>query len=233
MTLERVVEQLNHLSNHHGAILFDLDGTLMNTEPLHAKALSTYFHRDDLEKLLERFIGVADTDVFYKLQKEKLLPATLSLNQFLKDKNETMARLISELSDNEFDHYLTPSLLAFLNHPKIKKIKKAVVSASESLVVERLLQKKDLRKNFVATFYRGLTFKSKPSASPYLLAMRELSLSTSKTMIFEDSPTGTRAALESGALVVRITHNLPDKGQNHSFKNLINLNDFSPLCKLL
>lgn len=233
MTLEPVIERINHLSSHHGAILFDLDGTLMNTEPLHAKALSTYFHRDDLEKLLERFIGVADTDVFYKLQGEGLLPATLSLHQFLKEKNETMARLISELPDDEFDRYLTPSLLSFLSHPKIKKMQKAVVSASESLVVERLLQKKDLHKNFVATFYRGLTFKSKPSASPYLMAMRELLLSTKETLIFEDSPTGTRAALESGAFVVRITHNLPDGGKNHSFKNLINLNDFSPLCKLL
>ena len=44
----------------------------------------------------------------------------------------------------------------------------------------------------------------KPAPDPFLLAARELGFSASKCVVFEDSPSGIRAGLASGATVIAV-----------------------------
>jgi HAD superfamily hydrolase (TIGR01509 family) len=93
-------------------------------------------------------------------------------------------------------------LLKFL---KKEKKKVAVVSASEDLIVAETLKCFEIHSYIDLQMGRHQTTLTKPHPEPYLEGMRRLNTDSSKTLIFEDSPTGLQSAIASGANVIRIT----------------------------
>lgn len=188
------------------AIIFDMDGTIVNTEPLHAKAavmvLKDLGIEIDLESCLDQFYGMTDTAVL------KLTCPTLSdaeIDQAIVRKNEELIKLFRQLADEEKHQYITPGLFDFLKHLKKENKQLAVISASEDIIVTETLKCFEIHHYMDLQMGRHQTPLTKPHPDPYLEGMRRLKTDPSKTLIFEDSPTGLASALASGASVIRIT----------------------------
>lgn len=188
------------------AVIFDMDGTIVNTEPLHARAavivLRSLGIDIDLESCLDKFYGMTDTAVL------KISCPTLNdseIDQAIAEKNIHLIKLFKNLSAAEKLQYTTPGLFDFLKFLKRENKQLAVVSASEDIIVSETLNCFDIHSYIDLQMGRHQTNLTKPHPEPYLEGMRRLNTTPSKTLIFEDSPTGLESAVASGANVIRIT----------------------------
>jgi beta-phosphoglucomutase-like phosphatase (HAD superfamily) len=80
-----------------------------------------------------------------------------------------------------------------------------LVSASPRPIVDGVLQGMS-EKYFDTTVAAGDIERTKPFPDPYLHAARLLGVDITRSLIFEDSPTGITAAVASGAFVVAVPH---------------------------
>lgn len=180
-------------------ILFDLDGTLLDTEIIHAKALKATLvevqpntlYSD--KTLKDDFNGMTDVDVYNKLNLK-----AVTLNSFLESKNENF-KSIMRVEKN----LLNSNIKNFLVDLKNENYNMALVTASERDVAIALLEHTDIISLFDTIICRDDLEKSKPDPLPYVTAMKRLGSSCDETLIFEDSETGLKAARSSKAKYIK------------------------------
>ena len=197
---------LKNLVKHKGVILFDMDGTMVNTEPLHAKAasivLNTLGVKVDLMASIDKFYGMTDHVVL-----KALCPnlTEVEINNCIEQKNLQLIKLFQNLSHNEKESYITPGLFPFLKYLKDENKKIAVVSASEDIIVFETLKCFGIDIFVELQMGRNQTVLTKPHPDPYLEAMKRLDITHHDAIIFEDSPTGIKSAYATKSKVVRVT----------------------------
>ncbi len=197
---------LKTLLNSHDAVIFDMDGTIVNTEPLHARAAVIVLRSRgidiDLEACLDQYYGMTDTAVLKHACPEL---TDHEIEVAIAEKNKHLLEIFKNLTHEEKINYITPGLFDFLHALKKEKKATAVVSASEDIIVEKTLECFGITTHIDLQMGRHQTTFTKPHPEPYLEGMRRLKSLPTKTLIFEDSPTGLQAAIASGANVIRIT----------------------------
>jgi HAD superfamily hydrolase (TIGR01509 family) len=201
-----------------------MDGTMVNTEPLHARA-ATIVLQDlgidfDLMKCIDKYYGMTDAAIL-KIECPQF--SDQQIDETISQKNEKLIHLFNELANEEKSQYITPGLIDFLAHLQAENKNIAVVSASEDIIVTETLKCFNLSRFIPLQMGRGQTVKTKPHPDPYIEAMNRLKSSPQETLIFEDSPTGLAAASASKAQVVRITGFIHayQKSNHIEFKNFL------------
>jgi HAD superfamily hydrolase (TIGR01509 family) len=217
---------LKTLVSSKNAIIFDMDGTIVNTEALHAKAATLVLKEMgitiDIESMLTQFYGMTDTLVL------KTLCPQLSEHEIqsaILKKNFHLLKIFQGMSKTEKDAHTTPGLFEFLNFLIKEKKKLGVVSASEDIIVIETLKTFGISNYMEIQMGRNQTMLTKPHPEPYLEGMRRLNSTALDTLIFEDSPTGLLSAHASGAEIVRITefsHSL-EKSKYKEIPNFLKL----------
>lgn len=197
---------LKTLVKNKSAILFDMDGTLVNTEPLHAKAavmvLDSMGIKIDLENTIDQFYGMTDEVVLKTVcphLTDKEIVAAID------EKNRHLIKIFKSLNQKDKDRYITPGLFDFLKYLRNEKKKCAVISASEDIVVAETLLCFDIHSMVDLHMGRNQTVLTKPHPDPYIEGMKRLQVHAQETLIFEDSPTGLKSAKQSLAEVIRVT----------------------------
>jgi beta-phosphoglucomutase len=120
--------------------LFDMDGTLMFTERLHAMAINSILVNNeenpfDIDVLESICIGLNDEVVFHKLQKDQLLK-DLSLEQFIADKKVIFFKLLKDIRPAEI---FKPAVKKLLKDIKKSNSQLALVTSSERETTYQLL----------------------------------------------------------------------------------------------
>lgn len=187
--------------------LFDMDGTLVNTEPLHARAMDKVLQKNNInhqigdDESMEHFMGMTDTSVLRELCPEL---SDIEIDRLIAEKNIVLRDILLELDTHTKEQLTTPGLHELLSFIKSQKKNLAVVSASENAIVDATLKAFDLIHHFDFWLGRGSTARTKPHPDPYIEAMKKAGFKETETVIFEDSPTGLRAAKDSGASVIEV-----------------------------
>lgn len=206
----------SNLLENKKAIIFDLDGTILNSEPLHAKAitrvLETFknsnllpanFEVPNSEYLISHFHGYSDDLVLSKIFPED--QKTLNLEVFIKKKSEAFEQVLLETSVADLKKELLPGIENFLEKKSKEDILLGLVTASSERIGRLILDKFNFTRFFDLLLFREDTYFTKPSPSPYFRALRKLNLFASEVLIFEDSSVGLEAALATGAEVIQVT----------------------------
>lgn len=187
--------------------LFDMDGTLVNTEPLHAKAMDIVLKKAGIslsiseEEAMERFKGMTDTLVLKALCPEI---DESKREKMIEDKNQILKVIFKNLTEQELHALTSPGIREFLQSIKQQGKKLAVVSASENEVVYETLHAFRLYHEFDFWFGRGSTERTKPHPDPYIEAIKKANIAKERTVIFEDSPTGLTAARAAGTKIIEV-----------------------------
>ena len=182
------------------AILFDMDGLFIDSEPDWHEAESEMMKSngydwapaDQLQCLGGPLSRV--TEYMAKCLDGKRTPQELGV--LIVDE---MVRRVST------DVNLMPGSLEFSRIAHSANIPQALVSASPRVIVDAMLA--GMReKYFLQTVASGDIERTKPFPDPYLHAAKLLDVNIENCVIFEDSPTGLTAARASGAFVIAIPH---------------------------
>ncbi len=172
------------------AIFFDLDGTLVDTEPLKFIA-----HRAALESRGGSLDGGAYAKVIGQSH-DRVREHFLTLNRI-------------EMTDDEYDRcwensYVSqvrvsteayPDAVEFLNKTKDKGLKCVLVTSSDKVSMQTVLEKTGLQLHFDITICADDVLNCKPSPEPYERALKILGLVPHEAMVIEDSPTGYESAI--------------------------------------
>ncbi|WP_299789406.1 HAD family phosphatase [uncultured Marivita sp.] len=185
------------------ALLFDLDGTMLNSDPIH-EAVFTELWTDR---------GLPMPDGFYIEQVHGRLNVDV-FAEYLPDEPDPQA--LSEWKEAQFRDRLpspypaTPGLETFLDHAQSLGWKMAVVTNAMRLNAEAMLRAIGLRDRFDVIVIGEECDHGKPHPLPYLTAMELLGEPASACVAFEDSPSGMRAAAASGAYCIGVRSALTD-----------------------
>ncbi len=184
------------------AILFDLDGTLIDSE---------YFYYTGWSKILDQDYGlkIDFTDWISDFAGHTLQHNVLMLQEKyeLQVDEEDMfyATRASYAKANMENIRLMPHAKEILNRAKAEDLTIGLVTSSYQTTVEAVLGKHQLLDYFSFFVTRELVEIPKPNPEPYLLAVEKLGLQKSDIVVIEDTGTGCTAAKEAGLYCIAVT----------------------------
>ena len=181
------------------AILFDFDGTIANTEPLHYKTwketLKDYGVETDPKFYKQHISGRTNPAII-----QNLLPQ-LSPTEAEKVANEKEAKF------REMAVSLQPltGLLDFIKWIKYNKLQKAIVTNSPPENAKFLLGFLSLKDTFPLLISGAVMPVGKPDPAPYKLCLEKLEISPKEAIVFEDSRSGIKSAVGAGIYTVGVS----------------------------
>lgn len=188
------------------ALLFDLDGTLVDSERVAIEsghhAFQTLGH-PDAGDLLHSLIGVDQPTAALRIR--QALPAIdlAALQGLWSARFEAMMR----------DHVpLKPDVLALLDGLAQTHTLALVTSSGRESALDRI-GRAGLARAFRTIVTREDVTAPKPAPDPYLLAADRLGAQPSRCLVFEDSEPGTEAAHRAGMTVVHVPDIVPASGR--------------------
>lgn len=173
------------------ALLFDLDGTLVDSEHFHYRVWNEILAESDVQleysDFLKNFAGIPLPGNAKRLK--ELYEIASPLDVLITKKEElTNARLIT--STIELMPYVEETMDFFLT----KGIPMALVTASKRADVDELFRKNGLGKYFTQLVTRSDVTKSKPDPESYNLAVQKIGVPKNECLVFEDTVNGLLAA---------------------------------------
>ena len=180
------------------ALLFDLDGTLADTNPV---------HRSTWEKFLEPY-GYDVTWDFYRDNISGRVGQEMVLN-LCPDLSPKEAQEVSDAKDAWFRERAVelealPGLRAFIEKGREKGIKMALVTNAPEENVAAVLRALNLEGVFETVILADDVGVGKPDPAPYDAALEALGISNDEALAFEDSPSGIASSIAAGIPTVGI-----------------------------
>ena len=180
------------------AILFDLDGTLANTDPLHYQTWKEILNNH----------GVAIDHTSYKQYiSGRTNPAIIQdlLPQLSATEAEELANY-KEVKFREIALNLKPltGLLEFIEWVENQKLQKAVVTNAPPENAKFMLEVLQLKDTFPLVILGGEMTVGKPDPAPYKLGLEKLEVLPQEAIAFEDSRSGIKSAVGAGIYTIGV-----------------------------
>ena len=181
------------------AILFDFDGVLVDSEPVHYECwqeiLQTYDMQLDWKTYREHGIGVSDRALMSLICERAGRP--LVVEQLLAEYPRKKEMFRTRMQERQ---PFSADVLELL--PQLNEYQLAVVTSSGQSEVEPILHDAGVHGFFRTVVYGGDVKQLKPAPDPYLLALKKLSVRTA--LVVEDSDAGEASARSAGLDVLRV-----------------------------
>lgn len=186
------------ISNGVKAAIFDLDGVIVNTVPLHFKAWQRMFSEYGKEFSFED----------YK-QKVDGIPRKDGARAILTDLSDEVLKKAADKKQGYFLEYLNseeiPVYSATVDLAKAikkEKIKRSVISSSKNCL--SILKKVNLTGLFDVIITGNDVTKGKPDPQVFLMAAEKMGVEPEGCVVFEDAVLGVEAAKRAGMKCVGI-----------------------------
>ena len=204
-------------------ILWDCDGTIMDTERLYAYAWQTHLKQFGLsipEDEIKQFVGV-DVRIVHSFYSDQV-----DLENF----DQTMHKL-GFIIENSLDERIifqdAKQLLYQLSHLEFKQ---ACASASPYNLLSKKLQKFKVDSYFDFIIGGDQVNRNKPYPDIYNKAIEKLG--TSYNLVIEDSPTGILSGKASGSFVLAIDRGMFSKEQLSEADQIVEMLDIEIINKI-
>jgi HAD superfamily hydrolase (TIGR01509 family) len=181
------------------AVLFDLDGTLVDSMWMWRTIDIEYLARFGIEmpsNLQEEIAGISVTQTAVYFQ--KAFGITDSVGKIISDWDAMARQKYKE------EVPLKPGTLAFLKDLKEKNIPCAIATSNSRTLTEEVLQSHKIKPFFKEIITGEDIHKGKPDPDVYLECARCLGISPEKCLVFEDIPYGILAGKRAGMKVCAI-----------------------------
>ncbi|HEY3092616.1 MAG TPA: HAD family phosphatase [Vicinamibacterales bacterium] len=195
------------------AIVFDFDGVIADSEPLHLKAYQQALAEDglllDRDEYFARYLGYDDVGMLQALARDRGLAWTdRHITALVARKGTKLQALL------EGDEVLFPGAAAFVR-AAAAEVPIAIASGAMRHEIVQIVRAAGLGDLFTTIVASGDTPESKPSPAPYLLAVEQLQqasgrpLDRRRCVAIEDSVWGLESARGAGLRCVGVTTSYP------------------------
>lgn len=193
-----------------GAVVFDMDGVLFDSERLHrdaARDAALEFRRDLPDAVFQSLIGGTWPDNRVRLLDH--FGADFAVDDF---EAAWSRQYRLRAADGPA---LKPGVLEMLALLDRLGLKRSIATSSSHEAVRRNLAAHGLDGRFDAVVARGDYARGKPAPDPFLLAAERIGAAPEFCLALEDSPRGVRAAASAGMAVVMVPDLVPACDAEH------------------
>ena len=179
------------------AVAWDIDGTLIDSEPVHLAALIEVSARHGLDLSDEpedRFLGLDLSQVWTQLA--PLYPEGLDKRRWIVEITEAYCRRSCDL-------VVFADMIDAIRALGRQGVPQACVSNSERVIVDANIATLGIESLIAFSISRQDVSAGKPDPEPYRSACRRFGVSAHEVLAVEDSDAGARAAERAGLAVIR------------------------------
>lgn len=185
------------------AVLFDLDGTLIDSEGFYMRIWKEVLARYEI--LIEDNLLLAHLGGKTEMQAFEVLQLNFG---FTGKKDDLLAGVHQLLAEKLMTETvpLMPGVRELIEYLIRNQVRMAVVTSSKREITELHLGRHHLLEHFEFLVTRNEVQHTKPDPEPYQKALQQLELPAEDCLVLEDSPTGLAAAQAAGLPCVVIQH---------------------------
>ncbi len=187
------------------AVIFDMDGVMIDSEPLWEKTETILLGRRGIDynpSYRDKIVGLNQKD------SGKLLKETFRLEEPVKELLDERISILLQLYERELK--AMPGVLKLLNELRESGFLLAVASSSPYRVIKFVLDKFVLNDFFRVVVSGDFVELGKPNPDIYLHTAKELGVIPAECIVIEDSINGLKSAKAAGMLCIAV----PDKRLN-------------------
>ncbi len=209
------------------AVVFDMDGVLLDSEPLHHAVMNRVLAPEGVvvsEADYRAYIGTTDDDTWRDLVTRHRLPQPQHAYQAAYDDAIQEAYALHSVP--------SPGLHELLARLAARGLTLAVASSSRRTWVEAALRHLAVRDAFDVVVTGDMVARGKPDPEIYQLAAAQLGVSPAACIAIEDAPKGVAAAVAAGMQVIGVrtpyTAHLALPGASHVVDALLDIDGILP-----
>lgn len=177
------------------AVLFDMDGVIVDTEPLHRKAYYKTFEGLEIEvseELYSTFTGASTQKVFETIIEK------FSLENSTDELMVTKRAAFKDYFYNDLEFDLVGGVRELIEHYYENGVKLVLASSATRTTIDMVFEKFGLEKYFIGKISGADLKASKPHPEIFLLAAEIANEPAENCMVIEDSTNGILAAHRAG-----------------------------------
>lgn len=198
------------------AVVFDFDGIIVDTEPLHYRAFQKVLEPLDAgfswPEYTSKYMGFDDRDAFREAFRVSAIPFT---DEKLSEIISLKASLFHAVASEGVSTY--PGVIELIKSIS-GSIPLAICSGALRSDIEPVLQMLSISDTFDCVVTAEDVLASKPDPASYMLAIKKLQLifpqsgiTPSGSVAIEDTPAGISSAKGAGLKVLAVTNSYPAK----------------------
>ena len=199
------------------AIIFDMDGVLVNSEPLHRKAYFDMFEEFNLNvsnRLYESFTGKSTSAICKELC--EIFDLSISHEKLMLSKRKHFKTIF----DNDPEFQMIDGALSLIKNYFYNNLTLILASSASMTNINRIFKKFDLDKFFKAKISGADLKESKPNPEIFIKAAKLSGFNKSECIVIEDSTNGITASKSAGIYCTGF--NSPNsKNQNYDKADLV------------
>ncbi|MBL9175161.1 MAG: HAD family phosphatase [Verrucomicrobiales bacterium] len=207
------------------AVIFDMDGVIVDSEPLHERAFLDTFARignaDDHGIHFPDYYGRSDQVVWRDFLSAHQPPQSLA--ELSRMKQERFLELL------RVEQPVFPAIPALVR-ALASRGPVALASGSNHAVISAVLDLSDLRRQFSAVVSADDVPRGKPAPDIFLRAAELLEVPPTECVVIEDSVAGVAAGRAAGMKVIGITNSVPAEQLREAH---VTVADYSAIQNLL
>lgn len=201
------------------ALIFDMDGTMFNNMMIHHKAWQKKLRELGLEMTLEevkRDIHGVNEEIIKRLFGDRFDEA--ERKQIAWDKEAAYREIYADKIT------LLPGLQNFLDRAKSLKIPMGIGTAAPKENAEFAIETLGLHSYFSTVVHSDMVQRGKPDPQVFEMVSADLGIPLTQSLVFEDSPTGAKAAANgnSQSVILTTTHNPEEFDQIANIQHFMN-----------
>ena len=187
------------------AIIFDMDGVLVDTMKYHVPAWRVAFANEGID--------ISEKDMYLRegMSFDKTVDVVSEKfgNKLNNNSRKELKNIREQALDDSLKFEIYPGVKNFIFQLKLKGLKLAMVTGASK--VQALKVVKDFENVFDLVVTADDVVNSKPAPEPYLKAVKELGLNKEDCIVIENAPLGIQSAKAAGLKVIAIETTLHKK----------------------
>lgn len=180
------------------AVIFDLDGTLANTDPIHYQTWVDVLQKYNLEMNPDLYKAKISGRLNPDIVKDILPHLSIKEGQDLANKKEAIFRKIA------LDLQPLAGLMKLLGWINTQGLKTAIVTNAPRENAEFMLDVLNLQDYFPVVVIAEDVGVGKPDPAPYRASLHRLNILPQDAIVFEDSISGIKSAIAAGITTIGI-----------------------------
>lgn len=226
-TTEQEKQKIKEILTHVGAVIFDMDGLMIDSEPFHCRAFDKVFKQFGKELTEEEnnkyFVGISDKDAAENMVRQYNLP--LSPEELVKQKQTAYLEYLNQITPQ-------PGLIDLLKILQKHNYKKAIASSSMLTEIDAVVTALNVKPFFEAFCSAQEVKHGKPAPDVFLLAAERLEIPPKQCLVLEDATSGIKAAKAAGMFSIAVpSRETADSDFSNATAILPNLDELAKILR--